>query len=170
MAQLCRSLMVVGTASHVGKTLVVAALCRLLKKAGKRVSPFKAQNMSLNAYVTAEGHEIAYAQALQAWAAGIPPAVEMNPILLKPQGNLTSQVVLNGVAVDTCCASEYYERWFAPAWEAVKTALARLQQQYEWIVCEGAGSPAEVNLKQRDLANMRVALHSGIPHLAGGRY
>jgi adenosylcobyric acid synthase len=163
MAQLCRSLMVVGTASHVGKTLLVAALCRLLKKAGKRVSPFKAQNMSLNAYVTAEGHEIAYAQALQAWAAGIPPAVEMNPILLKPQGNLTSQVVLNGVAVDTCCASEYYERWFAPAWEAVKTALARLQQQYEWIVCEGAGSPAEVNLKQRDLANMRVALHLGSP-------
>ena len=158
-----RSLMVVGTSSHVGKTLLVTALCRILKKAGKRVAPFKAQNMSLNAYVTPDGKEIAYAQALQAWAAGIPPAVEMNPILLKPQGNLTSQIVLNGVAVGTYRAGEYYERWFAPAWQAVKEALARLQQQYDWILCEGAGSPAEVNLKHRDLANMRVALHLGSP-------
>ncbi len=155
--------MVVGTSSHVGKTLVVTALCRILKKAGKRVTPFKAQNMSLNAYVTPEGKEIAYAQALQAWAAGIPPAVEMNPILLKPQGNLTSQIILNGVAVGTYRAGEYYERWFAPAWQAVKEALAQLQEQYDWIVCEGAGSPAEVNLKHRDLVNMRVALHLGSP-------
>lgn len=155
--------MVVGTSSHVGKTLLVTALCRILKKAGKRVAPFKAQNMSLNAYVTPDGKEIAYAQALQAWAAGIPPAVEMNPILLKPQGNLTSQIVLNGVAVGTYRAGEYYERWFAPAWQAVKEALARLQKQYDWILCEGAGSPAEVNLKHRDLANMRVALHLGSP-------
>lgn len=87
----------------------------------------------------------------------------MNPILLKPQGNLTSQIVLNGVAVGTYRAGEYYERWFAPAWQAVKEALARLQQQYDWILCEGAGSPAEVNLKHRDLANMRVALHLGSP-------
>lgn len=155
--------MVVGTSSHVGKTLLVTALCRILKRAGKRVAPFKAQNMSLNAYVTAEGKEIAYAQALQAWAAGIPPAVEMNPILLKPQGNLTSQVILNGVATGTYRAGEYYERWFEPGWQAVTAALAHLQHYYDWIICEGAGSPAEVNLKHRDLVNMRVALHLGSP-------
>ncbi|MEN9226888.1 MAG: cobyric acid synthase [Thermostichus sp. DRC_bins_24] len=160
---MARSLMVVGTSSHVGKTLLVTALCRLLKRAGKRVTPFKAQNMSLNAYVTADGKEIAYAQALQAWAAGIPPTVEMNPILLKPQGNLTSQVILNGVAAGTYRAGEYYERWFEPGWQAVTAALAQLQQQYDWILCEGAGSPAEVNLKHRDLVNMRVALHLGSP-------
>ncbi len=155
--------MVVGTSSHVGKTLLVTALCRILKRAGKRVTPFKAQNMSLNAYVTADGKEIAYAQALQAWAAGIPPAVEMNPILLKPQGNLTSQVILNGVAVGTYKAGEYYERWFEPGWQAVTAALAHLQRHYDWIICEGAGSPAEVNLKHRDLVNMRVARHLGSP-------
>ncbi|MFQ3613997.1 MAG: hypothetical protein SNJ68_09830, partial [Cyanobacteriota bacterium] len=121
---LARSLLVVGTSSHVGKTLLVTALCRILKRAGKKVTPFKAQNMSLNAYVTADGKEIAYAQALQAWAAGIPPAVEMNPILLKPQGNLTSQVILKGVAAGTYRAGEYYERWFEPGWQAVKAALA----------------------------------------------
>ncbi|MCJ2543977.1 cobyric acid synthase [Thermostichus vulcanus] len=155
--------MVVGTSSHVGKTLLVTALCRILKRAGRKVTPFKAQNMSLNAYVTADGKEIAYAQALQAWAAGIPPTVEMNPILLKPQGNLTSQVILKGMAAGTYRAGEYYERWFEPGWQAVKSALAHLQQHYDWIICEGAGSPAEVNLKHRDLVNMRVALHLGSP-------
>ncbi|MGQ9837299.1 MAG: cobyric acid synthase [Cyanobacteriota bacterium] len=155
--------MIVGTSSHVGKTLLVTALCRILKRAGKKVTPFKAQNMSLNAYVTADGKEIAYAQALQAWAAGIPPAVEMNPILLKPQGNLTSQVILKGVSAGTYRAGEYYERWFEPGWQAVKEALAHLQHHYDWIICEGAGSPAEVNLKHRDLVNMRVALHLGSP-------
>jgi adenosylcobyric acid synthase len=155
--------MVVGTSSHVGKSLVVTALCRILANAGLQVAPFKAQNMSLNAYVTALGGEMAYAQALQAWAAGVEPQIAMNPILLKPQGNMTSQVILNGEAVGVYRAGEYYEQVFQPGWQAVTQALDHLAQTYEWILCEGAGSPAEVNLRHRDLTNMRVATYLQAP-------
>lgn len=157
--------MVVGTASNAGKSLVVTALCRLLHQAGQRVTPFKAQNMSLNAYVAADGGELGYAQALQAWAAGIAPTVDMNPILLKPQGNMTSQVIVHGQAVGTYRALDYYQDWFTSGWEAVTKSLDRLSREYEWLICEGAGSPAEVNLWHRDLANMRVAEYLQAPTL-----
>lgn len=153
------ALMVVGTTSHAGKSTIAAAICRLLVRGGDRVTPFKGQNMALNAYVTATGGEIGYAQAVQAWAAGIEPRCEMNPILLKPQGDMTSQVILNGYATGTTRASEYYEHYFQRGWEAIVAALERLAADFDIVVCEGAGSPAEINLKHRDLTNMRVAKH-----------
>jgi adenosylcobyric acid synthase len=153
------AIMVVGTTSHAGKSLITAAICRLLKRRGYRVAPFKGQNMALNAFVTADGGEIGHAQAVQAWAAGVEPQVAMNPILLKPQGDMTSQVILNGRAVGRTGAAEYYEQFFDRGWQAITDALAQLQQDYDYIVCEGAGSPAEINLKHRDLTNMRVAKH-----------
>ncbi|MEM8545854.1 MAG: cobyric acid synthase CobQ [Cyanobacteria bacterium P01_H01_bin.119] len=158
-----KAIMVVGTTSHAGKSLMVTALCRILSRRGWRVAPFKGQNMALNAYVTATGAEIGYAQALQAWAAGVPPQVEMNPILLKPQGDTTSQVVLKGRAIGRTTAAEYYEKFFDVGWQAIQDCLGRLRQDFDLLVCEGAGSPAEVNLKHRDLTNMRVAKHLDAP-------
>ena len=149
--------MVVGTTSHAGKSLLTAAICRLLVRQGQRVCPFKGQNMALNAYVTADGGEIGHAQAVQAWAARLEPQVLMNPILLKPQGDMTSQVILMGQAVGQVGAADYYEQYFDRGWRAITNCLDELQQQYNYIVCEGAGSPAEINLKHRDLTNMRVA-------------
>ena len=157
--------MVVGTTSHAGKSLLTTALCRLLKRQGARVTPFKGQNMALNAYVTAEGAEMGHAQAVQAWAAGLEPRVEMNPILLKPQGNMTSQVILQGKAVGEVKAAHYYRDYFDRGWQAITAALDQLQQEFDWIVCEGAGSPAEINLKHRDLTNMRVAKYLRAPTL-----
>ncbi|MEM8603751.1 MAG: cobyric acid synthase CobQ [Cyanobacteria bacterium P01_H01_bin.121] len=154
-----QAMMVVGTTSHAGKSLLVAAICRLLARRGWQVTPFKGQNMALNSYVTTSGDEIGYAQAVQAWAAGIQPRVEMNPILLKPQGNMTSQVIIRGKAVGVTTAQEYYQNYFEVGWQAIKDALAFLAEDFELVVCEGAGSPAEINLKHRDLTNMRVAKH-----------
>ncbi|NEP11050.1 MAG: cobyric acid synthase CobQ [Symploca sp. SIO2C1] len=154
-----KAIMVVGTTSHAGKSLITTALCRVLLRHGWGVSPFKGQNMALNAYVTQEGKEIGYAQAVQAWAAGSRPCVEMNPILLKPQGDMTSQVVLMGRAVDRIGAHDYYKQYFNRGWHAIEKSLKYLSQQFDVVVCEGAGSPAEINLKHRDLTNMRVALH-----------
>jgi adenosylcobyric acid synthase len=151
------AIMVVGTTSHAGKSLMTAAICRLLVQQGHRVTPFKGQNMALNAYVTAEGGEIGHAQAVQAWAAKIEPQVAMNPILLKPQGDMTSQVILLGQAAGRVGAAEYYEKFFDRGWQAITDSLDQLQKDYDYIVCEGAGSPAEINLKHRDLTNMRVA-------------
>ncbi len=157
--------MVVGTTSHAGKSVITSALCRILSRRGWRVSPFKGQNMALNAYVTPTGGEIGYAQAVQAWAAGVVPCVEMNPILLKPQGDMTSQVILMGKAVGKVNASDYYEQYFVPGWQAIEESLRRLSNEFDLIVCEGAGSPAEINLKHRDLTNMRVAKHLNAPTL-----
>lgn len=154
-----KAIMVVGTTSHAGKSLLTAALCRILSKRGWRLAPFKGQNMALNAYVTANGGEIGHAQAVQAWAAGINPAVEMNPILLKPQGDMTSQVIIKGRAVGRATALEYYEQYFQPGWQAITESLQALSAEYDLVICEGAGSPAEINLKHRDLTNMRVARH-----------
>jgi adenosylcobyric acid synthase len=155
--------MVVGTTSHAGKSLTTAAICRLLARRGMRVTPFKGQNMALNSYVTASGGEIGYAQAFQAWAAQVEPQVEMNPILLKPQGNMTSQVVLKGQVVGVTGAREYYEKYFDIGWQTITECLDTLAEQFDVIVCEGAGSPAEVNLKHRDLTNMRVAKYLNAP-------
>jgi adenosylcobyric acid synthase len=154
-----KAIMVVGTTSHAGKSLIVTALCRILWRRGWRVTPFKGQNMALNAYVTPSGGEIGHAQAVQAWAAGVIPGVEMNPILLKPQGDMTSQVILMGKAVGNVSASDYYEQYFVQGWQLIEESLRRLSSEFDLVVCEGAGSPAEINLKHRDLTNMRVARH-----------
>jgi adenosylcobyric acid synthase len=160
-----KAIMVVGTTSHAGKSLLTTALCRILSRRGWRVAPFKGQNMALNAYVTASGGEIGHAQAVQAWAAGIAPRVEMNPILLKPQGDMTSQVILKGRVAGKVSAADYYEQFFEPGWQAIEESLQRLGEEFDLLICEGAGSPAEVNLKHRDLTNMRVAKYLNAPTL-----
>ena len=154
-----KAIMIVGTTSHAGKSLLTAAICRILSRRGWRVAPFKGQNMALNAYVTANGGEIGYAQAVQAWAAGVIPWVEMNPILLKPQGDMTSQVIIKGKPVGKVSAAEYYEQYFELGWRTIEESLQHLSTEFDLLVCEGAGSPAEINLKHRDLTNMRVAKH-----------
>ncbi|PYM57427.1 MAG: cobyric acid synthase CobQ, partial [Candidatus Rokuibacteriota bacterium] len=152
--------MLQGTASHVGKTVLVAGLCRLLRDRGVRVAPFKAQNMALNAAVTPDGGEIGWAQAIQAEAAGLEPSVDMNPILLKPQtspgGGAQAQVVVGGKVWATLGAAEYHQRR-AELWPVVADAFARLAAAHDAIVIEGAGSPAEPNLLAVDLVNMSVA-------------
>lgn len=160
-----KSLMVVGTTSHAGKSLLTTAICRIASRRGWRVAPFKGQNMALNAYVTASGGEIGYAQAVQAWAAGTHPTIEMNPILLKPQGDMTSQVILKGKAVGKVGAADYYEQYFDVGWQAIQESLQHLSTEFDLVVCEGAGSPAEINLKHRDLTNMRVAKYLNAPTL-----
>lgn len=158
-----KAMMVVGTTSHAGKSLITTAICRILFRNALRVAPFKGQNMALNAYVTANGGEIGYAQAVQAWAAGIVPWVEMNPILLKPQGDMTSQVIIKGRAVGKVKASDYYEQYFNLGWQAIEESLKHLSTEFDFLVCEGAGSPAEINLKHRDLTNMRIAKYLNAP-------
>jgi adenosylcobyric acid synthase len=164
-SQSMKSIMVVGTTSHAGKSLITTAICRILSRRGWRVAPFKGQNMALNAYVTANGGEIGYAQAVQAWSAGVTPLVEMNPILLKPQGDMTSQVILKGKAVGQVSARDYYEQYFELGWRTIQESLKQLETEFDLLVCEGAGSPAEINLKHRDLTNMRVAKYLNAPTL-----
>lgn len=152
-----KAIMVLGTSSHVGKSLIVAALCRIFAQHNVRVAPFKSQNMSLNSAATPEGLEIGRAQALQAEAAGVPASVHMNPILLKPCGNMTSQVVVLGKIWGTLSASDYHMRRVGELLPVVRTSYETLASQYEVIILEGAGSPAEINLKQNDIVNMRMA-------------
>jgi len=149
-------LMVQGTASSVGKSIMVAALCRILKQDGYRVAPFKAQNMALNSFVTKSGGEIGRAQAVQAAAAGIEPTVDMNPVLLKPQADATSQVIVLGKAQSVSDAADYY-RDNHKLLPIIADALAKLRKQYDVVIIEGAGSPAEVNLMDREIVNMRIA-------------
>lgn len=150
--------MVQGTSSYCGKTFVVAALCRIFANMGIKVAPFKAQNMSLNSYVTSEGCEIARAQALQALACGIEPTVDMNPVLLKPKGHGESQVVIHGRPYRDVGFKEYMDGSVREAClKAIKESLNRLLSRYELVVIEGAGSPAEINLYEKDIANMRIA-------------
>ncbi|MCS7116683.1 MAG: cobyric acid synthase [Nitrososphaerota archaeon] len=153
----CKALMVQGTSSYCGKSLIVAALCRIFFNLGYRVAPFKAQNMSLNSFVTKDGREIARAQALQALAAGIEPSCDMNPILLKPKRDDVCQIVLHGRPYRDVKASEYYRFALNEGIESIKVSLKRLMSNYELIIIEGAGSPAEINLYHCDIANMRVA-------------
>src|SRR3954464_7125654 len=152
-------LMVQGTSSHAGKSTLVAALCRIFARAGYRVAPFKAQNMSNNAAVTHDGGEVGRAQAMQASAAGIAVTVDMNPVLLKPQSDRTSQVVVLGRARDNRDARQYYDRT-TELWPIVAAALDRVRDRYDLIVIEGAGSPAEINLERYDIVNMRVARYA----------
>lgn len=152
-----KAIMVVGTTSHSGKSLLVTALCRMLSRRGWRVSPFKGHNMAPNAYVTPNGAEIGYPQAVQAWAAGVSPQAEMNPVLLKPQGHSTAQVVIKGRPVGQTTTAHYHETYFETGWQAIQESLARLGQEFDLVICEGDGNPAEINMKQHDLANMRIA-------------
>ena len=162
-----RVLMVQGTASHVGKSVLVAALCRMLRQDGFRVAPFKAQNMSNNSYVTPDGGEIGRAQAVQAEAAGVDARVEMNPVLLKPEADSHAQVVLMGRPLTSARARDYFDLK-ATLWASVAQSLDTLRRQYDVVVIEGAGSPAEINLKATEIVNMRVALYANAPVLLCG--
>ena len=160
---MAKYLMFQGTSSHVGKSILTTAMCRIFFRAGLHVSPFKAQNMALNSYVTADGLEMGRAQVAQAEAACLAPIVEMNPVLLKPTGNATSQVIINGKPVGVMSAAQYHQGYALTAFDAVKSALKKLSAEFDVLVIEGAGSPAEVNLKANDIVNMRVAKYLNAP-------
>jgi len=156
--------MVMGTASDVGKSVVVAGLCRLFAGAGIRVAPFKSQNMSNNAAVCAAGGEIGRAQAVQAEACGLEPTVDMNPVLLKPESERGCQVVIRGQARFRMTTRDY-SGYRQQAWPEIVRSYKRLAEQFELIVIEGAGGAAEVNLRHRDMVNWSVAELAGAPVL-----
>lgn len=151
-----KTIMVQGTTSDAGKSTLVAGLCRVLARRGVRVAPFKPQNMALNSAVTEDSGEIGRAQAVQAMACGLAPHTDMNPILLKPNTDVGAQVIIHGKALDTMDASVYHD-YKATAMRAVLESYQRLSEQYDVIVVEGAGSPAEINLRENDIANMGFA-------------
>ena len=155
--------MLQGTASDVGKSLLTTALCRILHQDGYSVAPFKSQNMSLNSYITPDGKEIGRAQGMQADACKIVATTNMNPILLKPTREMSSQVVVHGKPYKDLDARAYREHYLPIAETIVKDALAQLRSQHEVVIIEGAGSPAEINLKDRDIVNMRLAAWADAP-------
>ncbi|MEY2468987.1 MAG: adenosylcobyric acid synthase [Actinomycetota bacterium] len=161
------ALMVCGTTSDAGKSHVTAGLCRVLHRRGVRVAPFKAQNMSLNSYVTSTGHEIGRAQAVQAMAAGVEPEVAMNPILLKPTSETDCQMVVMGRPVAHLDAFKYHDTKLALL-PTVLDALADLRQRFDVVILEGAGSPAEINLADRDIVNLPIAVAAGIKAIVIG--
>lgn len=150
-------IMVQGTSSNAGKSVVVTALCRTYAKRGYKVAPFKSQNMSLNSYTTNENAEIAMAQVIQAEAAGVEPSYNMNPILLKPKEDFVSQVIVHGKPAGDMNFYHYQNNFRKEALEAIESSLEALKKDYEIIVIEGAGSPAEINMLDKDLANMQIA-------------
>ena len=154
-----KPIMVLGTSSGAGKSLTATAICRILKNIGEEPIPFKGQNMSNNAWVDWNGGEMAYSQALQAYAAGEIPSSEMNPILLKPQGNSTSEVIHLGKSAGITTAKDYYKNWFIPGWKVIKKSLNSIYEKHPncRLIVEGAGSPVEMNLINRDLTNLKVA-------------
>ncbi len=164
---MAKVIMVQGTTSNAGKSLTAAALCRIFKQDGYRTAPFKSQNMALNSYITKEGLEMGRAQVMQAEAAAIEPDVRMNPILLKPTGEKGSQVVLNGKVFRDMTAGEYYS-YKQDMVPHVKKAFDSLAQEYDIIVIEGAGSPAEINLKEQDIVNMGMAKIADAPVIIVG--
>jgi len=149
-------IMVTGTASHAGKSIVVAGLCRILSNMGYSVVPFKSQNMSLNSWITQDGDEIGIAQAVQAWSARCEPSADMNPVLLKPKGDMVSQVIIRGKPIGDKKVREYYDS-VNDILDVIEESLKRLSQDSDIVIMEGAGSPAEINLYQRDVANMKIA-------------
>lgn len=164
---MAKAIMIQGTMSNAGKSLISAGLCRIFKQDGYKVAPFKSQNMALNSYITEEGLEMGRAQVMQAEAAGIRPSVSMNPILLKPTNDVGSQVIVNGEVIGNMSAREYFEYKRALVPE-VMNAYRKLDDQYDIIVIEGAGSPAEINLKQEDIVNMGMAKMAKAPVLLVG--
>ncbi len=164
---MAKKIMIQGTMSNSGKSFLAAALCRIFRQDGYRTVPFKSQNMALNSYITDDGLEIGRAQAMQAEAAGIRPTAEMNPILLKPTSQMGSQVIVMGEVYGNMKAMDYYRRKpeFIPV---IKDAFAKLEEQYDVIVLEGAGSPAEINLREHDIVNMGMAELADAPVLLVG--
>lgn len=164
---MAKVIMVQGTMSNAGKSFLVAGLCRIFKQDGYRVAPFKSQNMALNSYITSEGLEMGRAQVMQAEAAGITPMVCMNPILLKPTNNVGSQVIVNGEVLGNMSARDYfaYKKKLIPD---IKRAFRKLEEYADIIVIEGAGSPAEINLKENDIVNMGMAQMVNAPVLLVG--
>ncbi len=158
-----KMIMLQGTASDTGKSFIVTALCRILARNNKKVSPFKSWNMSLNSYVTGDGGEIGIAQAIQAKAAGEEPVISMQPILVKPKGNGLSQVIMNGKPLGDFKYGENDNQYVKEAKKIIKNSLDRLKKRYEYVIIEGAGSPAEINRKNEDLANMIVAKFYSTP-------
>ncbi len=161
---MAKALMVQGTGSHVGKSILVTAFCRILKQEGYSVAPFKAQNMALNSYVTEDGGEMGRAQVVQAEAAEIKPTVDMNPILIKPQSDIGAQVIIQGRVIGNYSAVEYH-KYKREAIKSVRDSYNRLSKEYDIILIEGAGSPAEINLKKHDIVNMKIAKMAGAPVL-----
>lgn len=159
-----KAIMIQGTTSNAGKSMLAAGLCRWLKAQNKRVAPFKPQNMSLNSAVTVDGGEIGRAQAMQAVAAGVLPVTDMNPILLKPNSTTGSQIIVNGKPIGNMSAAEYHRRK-PEMMQYVLEAFARLQARYDFVIVEGAGSPAEINLREGDIANMGFAERVDCPVL-----
>lgn len=156
-----RPIMLGGTGSDVGKSIIAAGLCRIFLQDGYRPAPFKAQNMALNSYVTPEGLEIGRAQAVQAEAAGLPCSHDMNPVLLKPTGCMVSQVILNGRSIGNRSAAEYHGKMTSLLRHEVQSAFDRLSSRYNPIVMEGAGSLSEINLYKSDIVNMSMAEYAG---------
>ena len=162
-----KTLMLQGTASSVGKSVLVTALCRIFRQDGFKVAPFKSQNMALNSFVTAEGGEIGRAQAVQAQAAGIEPSVDINPVLIKPEAGAKAQVIVMGKVAKNLNAANYSEN--APdLLKTIENSFNRLSATYDIVIIEGAGSPAEVNLKEREIVNMRIAKMANSPVLLVG--
>ncbi len=159
--------MIQGTGSGVGKSMLVAALCRIFKRQGWRVAPFKAQNMSNNSFVAAEGGEIARAQAMQAECAGVEPSIHMNPVLLKPHSNTGSQVVVQGRVLKPMDVKDYY-RLQKALLSKVKDSFRYLSERFDLVIIEGAGSPAEINLRRFDFANMKMARLAKSPVILAG--
>ena len=164
---MARSIMIQGTMSNAGKSLIAAGLCRIFAQDGYKTAPFKSQNMALNSFITEDGLEMGRAQVVQAEAAGVKPSADMNPILLKPTTDVGSQVIVNGVSIGNMRAKDYfaYKKQLIPQ---IMEAYKRLDEAYDVIVIEGAGSPAEINLKSDDIVNMGLAAMVDAPVLLAG--
>ena len=162
-----KAIMIQGTMSNAGKSVLTAGLCRIFKQDGYSVAPFKSQNMALNSFITKEGLEMGRAQVMQAEAAGVEPSVRMNPILLKPNSDTGSQVIVNGEVLGDMRAADYfrYKKRLVPQ---IMEAYRSLAAEHDIIVLEGAGSPAEINLKSDDIVNMGMAKLAGAPVLLAG--
>ncbi len=165
--KMAKAIMIQGTASNAGKSILCAGLCRIFQQDGYRVAPFKSQNMALNSAITKDGLEMGRAQVVQAEAAGVAPDVRMNPILLKPTNDMGSQVIVGGVPRGTMKAADYfqYKKELIPE---ILSAFQGLSEEFDIIVLEGAGSPAEINLKQDDIVNMGMAKLANAPVLLCG--